>query len=117
MSSPNWKVISQQVTKMHEQLGGSLITLQGDAAPAEPMVNTSPETQIEELVGNDLTPKKVRRFLWAHRKSRQVRRPNAIVWSWYDSDLDRTFLGLGAVVKESQISRGLISPERVISNG
>ena len=102
---------------MHEALGGSLITLSGEALSSSPLVNTSPEAQIQELVGNDLTPKKVRRFLWTNRKSRQVRRPNAIVWSWYDPENNKTFLGLGAVVDQSKISRGILNPERVISNG
>lgn len=117
LSKPDWKTLSHRVTEMHTQLGGSLVTLEGNNAAQQPLVNTSPRVQVQELVGNTLTPKKVRKFLWANRKSRQVRRPNAIVWSWYDSQEDKTFMGLGAVVEKKKIDRGLISPERVISNG
>tara|TARA_Y100001937_G_scaffold117699_1_gene171253 strand:- start:263 stop:619 length:357 start_codon:yes stop_codon:yes gene_type:complete len=116
-SKYNWKVISHQVTKMHTELGGSLVMLSGSSTSDRPLVNTSPEEQIGELVGNKLTPKSVRRFLWTNRKSRQVQRPNAIVWSWYDPEEDKTFIGLGAVVGQRQILRGLINPDRVISDG
>ena len=105
--SPNWKQISKFMTEMHNELGGSIVDLQGMNATHknENLINTSKSDELMSLVGKKLNPKGIRRFMWEHRKSRQLTRPNAVIWSWFDEEEDKTVVGFGAPVKPQALDR------------
>mgnify|MGYP003117660179 CR=1 FL=1 len=117
--STDWKKISKSVVKMHNSLGGALVDINGDNAVEEgsSIINTATEDNTLELVGNELKPKEVRKFMWDQRKSRDLKRDNVIIWSWYDEEEDKTYMGFGAKIKPTLIERGIIKPERVVAHG
>ena len=117
--SVNWKKISTSVVEMHNTLGGALINIEGENAAGDDssLITTSTEEETFSLVGNQLKPKQVRRFMWNQRNSRALKRDNVIIWSWYDEEEDTTYMGFGAKVKPVLIERGLIKPERIVKHG
>tara|TARA_Y100001938_G_scaffold79381_2_gene109654 strand:+ start:2489 stop:2857 length:369 start_codon:yes stop_codon:yes gene_type:complete len=114
--SPDWKQISKFMTEMHNALGGSIVDLQGLNATHknQNLINTSKPNELMTLVGNKLKPKGIRKFMWEHRKSRRLLRPNAVIWSWFDSDENKTIVGFGASVKPQALDRSILSKEEII---
>ena len=119
MKETNWKKISNSLVKMHKELGGALVNREGENAVVNnrSLVNTSKEDEILTLVGKKLSPKRVRKFMWDNRNSRRLTRSNAIVWSWYNEDEDKTYMGFGASVEPKKVDRGLIHPSRIVNHG
>tara|TARA_Y100000593_G_scaffold71239_1_gene130808 strand:+ start:134 stop:448 length:315 start_codon:yes stop_codon:yes gene_type:complete len=104
---------------MHNSLGGALVDIHGDNAVDEEtsIITTSEEEDTHSLVGNKLRPKEVRKFMWDKRKSRDLKRDNVVIWSWYDEEEDTTYMGFGAKVSPVLVDRGLIKSERIVKHG
>lgn len=116
---PNWKQISQYMARMHNSLGGSLINLEGKNATlsGSSIINTSKPNEVLSIVGNELSPKKLRKFMWDHRRSRRLQREKAVIWSWFDRDQNKTLVGFAAPVSEEALSRGTLNQEEVLFRG
>ncbi len=119
LSQIDWKKISKSVVEMHNSLGGALVDIHGDNAVDEEtsIITTSEEEDTHSLVGNKLRPKEVRKFMWDKRKSRDLKRDNVVIWSWYDEEEDTTYMGFGAKVSPVLVDRGLIKSERIVKHG
>ncbi len=113
----DWKKMSKSLAELHEEVGGAVVDTEGRPAGGGAVVNTSEEEDIETLVGNKISPKQIRRYAWEKRKHRSLRRPNAIFWSVYDEEEDRSHLGIGALVETNKVDRGLLKEHRVLING
>tara|TARA_Y100001973_G_scaffold104197_1_gene173393 strand:- start:417 stop:770 length:354 start_codon:yes stop_codon:yes gene_type:complete len=115
----DWKAMSKTLSEMHREVGGGAVDTEGRAAVGrgEAVVNTVNEQDIETLVGNKISPKQIRRYAWENRNHRSLKRDNAIFWSVYDEEEDKTHLGMGAVVDQKTINRGLMGKHRVLING
>jgi len=116
---PNWKQISKYMAHMHNSLGGSLIDLEGKNATVSgsSIINTSKPNEVLSIVGNELSPKKLRKFMWDHRKSRRLTRDNAVIWSWFDEDQNKTLVGFAAPVSKEALDRGTLNQEELLFRG
>tara|TARA_R100000458_G_C8169181_1_gene170306 strand:+ start:229 stop:564 length:336 start_codon:yes stop_codon:yes gene_type:complete len=100
----NWKEISNLLIDSHQEEGDGLVKLyphsEGDS-----IVNMSNENFILEVEGKELRPKKVRKFLWEQRKNRALKRKNAVLWSSYIEEEDKSYVGVGALTSPEAADR------------
>lgn len=98
----DWKGIVNKLCWQHLELGVAAIDFNGDNAWAHSDKDHVPLSQDDECLaikGRALQAKKVRRWLFEKRKSRQVKRKTSTLWSVYDNVNDTSWVGLGALTK------------------
>ena len=108
----NWKEISNQLTELHKETGSAVVMF--DPHSEGDVVNLSTEDFCLEVEGKELHKKKVRKFLWENRKKRALQRKNALLWSSYLEDEDKSYIGVGAITspeaaKRLEVCRGEIN--------
>tara|TARA_R100000664_G_scaffold8566_1_gene14061 strand:+ start:12549 stop:12869 length:321 start_codon:yes stop_codon:yes gene_type:complete len=91
----NWKKISSDLVTQHSDTESAVVSL--DPHSMGEIVNLSNEDFCLEVKGRELKAKKVRRFLWENRKKRALQRKNAVLWSAYMEDEDKSYVGVGAL--------------------
>ena len=99
----NWKEISRRLVALHDEQEAAVIRFSPDSKGE--MVNLSNDKFSLEVEGRKLTAKKVRKFLWEQRKSRALQRKNAILWSAYVEDEDKSYIGVGALTSPKVAAR------------
>ena len=92
---PDYKQISQDISQQHQDKGMAFIPLFGEIIN-EILVNLSDDKTYVSFEGKKITPKKIRKFLWDHKKDRRFQRKRAILWSAYNDEEDKSYLGVGA---------------------
>lgn len=102
---PNWKKISKAVTTSHREWGASVYDVKGKVFTDGYCVNLTPEEDQLVKNGPDLHPKEIRRWLWDHRNSRSLSRGTFLVWTSYDLDTNKSYLGIGASVPNATAER------------
>lgn len=66
----DWKAVSRELAEMHQELGAACVDLEGEAP--DPLAGELvPETPDDEMYAteDELTAKRIRRWLWHHRKA------------------------------------------------
>jgi hypothetical protein len=105
VSKVDWKKISKKLSEDHGKYESAVVPLNPHSSGV--LVNLSDDKFYWETDGKNLTPKKVRKFLWENRKKRALQRKNAAVWSSYLPDEDKTYMGVGAITsKEVAVRMG-----------
>jgi len=99
----NWKKISNKLVEDHTTHESAVVLL--DPHSKGVLVNLSGDDFCLEIEGRNITPKKVRQFLWEHRKKRALQRKHAAVWSSYLPDEDISYVGVGAVTSKEVAER------------
>lgn len=108
MTGLDWIGISHKVVEAHDVDGLAVIPI-GIKPPTEDLhlVNLTPHPLV--VRGRTLRPKQdVRRWLWenkAHPALRRAVRIGFVVWTFYDEDIDTTFLGLGQLMGRERAIR------------
>jgi hypothetical protein len=98
-----WRTAIRSLTTYHETDGRGVVFLHSAPDSTEwELVGVGPALTIK---GKKLDLKKVRQFLWDHRKARRNFRPNAVLWSWYNPTIDVSVVGLGAFVRPTVAER------------
>lgn len=103
----DYKFLSQELSKMHRDLGAAVLCLDG----TNPLSLASTHTFIEgpvltALVGRNPRPKAdIRRTLWDARKTRRLKVPTTCVYTAYDSEADVTSIGLVYLVPKAVKAR------------
>mgnify|MGYP003649401958 CR=1 FL=1 len=97
----DWKKISKRLSKIHEEKKSSVVRLTPFTEGV--VVNLSNDSFCLEVPGEQLSAKKVRKFLWENRKKRALQRKNAILWSAYLEDDDTSYVGVGALTLKQAI--------------
>ena len=99
----DWKGISRRLVKLHEDHEAGIIRFSSDSFGE--MVNLSNENSSMEVEGKKITAKKVRKFLWEQRNQRALKRKNAVVWSAYVEDEDKSYIGVVALTSPEVAAR------------
>lgn len=99
----NWKKISSRLTELHKENGSSCLAL--DPHSKGELVNLSNDDMFMEIDGKELKVKRVRKFLWENRKKRALQRKNAVLWSSYMEDEDKSYFGVGALTSKNAADR------------
>lgn len=92
---PDWKAVSQLVAETHSELGGSVVAMDADV-PDPTDKDPVPLMSDEDLYrspGSELYPKKIRGWLWKHRKADWMGRDDVLLCSYYDEEHDVSFVG------------------------
>lgn len=98
--SPDWKEVVRTLVEMHSEYGAAVVNFDADIPnpDQEDPVLVTPEEEIYREQGSDLTPKKVRGWLWHNRKkewSEPV--PNAVLFSAIDPDTEESVIGIAHI--------------------
>ena len=101
----NWKKFTKKFTEVHDKNGSAVLLLDPHSVKGEEIVNLSKENFILEIEGKELNEKKVRKFLWENRKKRALQRKNALLWSSYMEDEDKSYVGVGATTSKEVADR------------
>ena len=91
----NWKEISQRLASLHEKQEAAVIRFSPESTGE--MVNLSNDDFSLKIEGKKINAKKIRKFLWEQRKKRALQRKNAVLWSAYIKDEDKSYIGVGAL--------------------
>ena len=94
----NWKKISKSVSTSHREWGATIHDIDGEIFNGGCCVNLTPEEDQLIKNGPDLHPKEIRRWLWERRNSRSLARDSFLVWTSYDLDTNKSYLGIGSSV-------------------
>ena len=100
----NYKELSQIISKQHKEAGISLHPI-FDSIDHAHFINLSTEETISSHEGKELSPKKIRKYLWENKKDRKFQRKNAVLWTAYDSEEDISYIGIGASTHPEVSSR------------
>ena len=102
-----WKKIANKSSFIHSEQGWSIVDKNNNDAVSSnaPVVNTIPEENLKELAGKSISPKEIRRFAWEQRNTRFMSRDNAIIWTYYDEEADKSYIGVGATVKPALLDK------------
>tara|TARA_Y100000310_G_C20085361_1_gene535804 strand:+ start:12 stop:326 length:315 start_codon:yes stop_codon:yes gene_type:complete len=99
----DWKKISNDLVETHKKQGSGIIPFNPHSTGE--LVNLSDNETHLEVEGKELKAKKIRRFLWEHRKKRALQRKNAVLWSTYIEDEDKSYVGVGALTSKEAVKR------------
>lgn len=99
----DWKAVSRKLVNLHDEKEAGIIRLTPHSTGE--MVNLSNEYFCLEVKGRELTAKRVRKFLWEHRKKRALQRKKAVVWSAYVEEEDMSYVGVGALTSPEVAAR------------
>tara|TARA_R100000655_G_scaffold59315_1_gene97761 strand:+ start:6375 stop:6743 length:369 start_codon:yes stop_codon:yes gene_type:complete len=91
----DYKKLSKQISDSHKESGISITPIYGTIDYLH-FINLSDDETIFTSEGSELSPKKIRKFLWEHKKDRKFQRKNAVIWTSYDEEEDISYLGVGA---------------------
>lgn len=100
----NYKELSNIISKHHNKNGITIHPI-FKAIENHSIINLSNEETIVSFTGKDISPKKIRKFLWENKKDRRFQRETAILWTSYNEETDTSFLGVGANTKPEVSSR------------
>tara|TARA_R100000458_G_scaffold37793_1_gene35247 strand:+ start:405 stop:722 length:318 start_codon:yes stop_codon:yes gene_type:complete len=104
----DWKSITRRLVEEHSEKESTVVPLNEEIQGS--IVNLSNDNFCLEFEGKELKTKKVRKFLWENRNRRALQRDNAILWSAYMEDEDKSYMGVGALTTPE-------IAERMNSNG
>lgn len=95
--NPDWKAISQLITELHEEFGGSVVGLDADVpdpTETEP-VPITPDDDLYQTSGRELFPKRIRGWFWKHRKAEWMTEhpENLVFCSYYHEETDTSYVG------------------------
>jgi hypothetical protein len=97
-----WKQIVRALANVHEQYGAAFVRLEdatpvvAPTSPSDPaIVNILEDGELLKIRGRELSTKKVKQWLWTHRKKRAVTRARGVIWSVYQKGW--TTVGLAAL--------------------
>ena len=99
----NWKKLSSRLIELHKENGSGCLALNPHSTGE--LVNLSHDDLCLEVKGKELKVKKVRKFLWEHRKKRALQRKNAVIWSAYMEDENKSYVGVGALTDKKIADR------------
>jgi len=99
----DWKKISNKLVDAHSEKESAVIALNSESIGI--LVNLSSDNFCLEVEGKELQSKKVRKFLWENRKKRALQRKNAVLWSAYIEEEDKSYVGVGAVTSKEAAER------------
>ena len=100
----NYKKLSKTISDEHKEIVISLNAL-FEKIEHPHIINLSDDSTLFSLPGGELSPKKIRKFLWDNKKNRKFQRKNAIVWTSYDKENDTSYIGIGASTRPEVSSR------------
>tara|TARA_R100001082_G_C4354346_1_gene156060 strand:- start:535 stop:849 length:315 start_codon:yes stop_codon:yes gene_type:complete len=99
----DWKKLSKKLVDLHEEKEAAIIRL--TPATIGEVINLSSDGFCLEVEGKKLSPKKVRKFLWENRKKRALQRKQAVLWSAYMEEEDKSYVGVGALTSPKVAAR------------
>lgn len=104
-----WNKVTAMLCDMHNTHGAGAVLFQPDTARLEgagTLLNLMSDEKLFSRPGKHLTRKQLRQWLWEeHRKSRGIQRERGLLWSAYDEEDNRSYVGIGALVKEQVAER------------
>ena len=100
----DYKKLSKTISVQHKEIGISLNPLFEDIQYPH-IINLSNDSTVVSLPGGELSPKKIRKFLWENKKDRKFQRKNAVIWTSYDKENDTSYIGIGASTRPEVSSR------------
>lgn len=116
MTSYKYKEALQTLRSLHESEGVGAALLDPDA-PVEGLtiVNVTPDDDLCGMGGKRIASKVVRRWLYEQRKRIQEVPGTPLLWSAYDEENDRSFVGIGTMTDEE--TAAALSPTSEVTDG
>jgi hypothetical protein len=111
----DWKKLTSKMSEFHREFGASIISRDSEPLTSGSLLNLTKEKDMYSQEGSDITPKKVRRWLWEMRDKRSMKREGLVLWSAYDEDKNTSCVGFGVLVDDKIVAR--FPPTHVVGAG
>jgi hypothetical protein len=114
-TSIDWKMVTRKLCEFHKEFKASIVCRDSNPIREGNLLNLTEEEEYFTQSGKEITPKKLRRWLWENRNARALTRDSLVLWSAYDHEKDVSIVGLGALVDDDIKQR--FPPTHVVGVG
>lgn len=112
-SSVDWKRLTRTLAELHAEHGTALVKWQDWDGLVS--VNAASDEDLFECEGRRIPVKQLRTHLFDLRYERKTRKDRLVLWSVYDDEANKTYVGLGLQVKPKLLDRANVRVLEVIN--